>query len=989
MRLRGFLHRRRFFVEHLPPSPPTVPAPRGPGQRLPPPDRHIAGRRAGHTPAGPALAGRWTPLADLSQGPTPPRSRHITVLGSLETTTIAWLYRLGYRCTNTLARSRTSSFPTPGWTASHSHGTLCRVLQQPWFLRLSGLTGRLRKRHAASRLRCKIMVVGSLVSDTRYGSDMLDMPNRDTGGGTGLAAAVLRGDLRRRVGGRVLPFAPTAFDAELLGAAEAAAASGMPLAMVLPLPGTATPILLGAAALIAAVVRTRQLSPQVAVVSSHLAARTLYDELFFRDQRLADFIPRCAIGPEGDARVIGRPTRDAGGRLYLVNSLSRLDRVSRRLDGIVVEAGAVTGDSLPRVLVRSERSVPLIYLTADPADPNLEHVKDAGGLVWGWDANSVEGLAATQRSRCGADAGPLAASGELLYEAGTSTTVINSPGGETPGAIDEAMALLWRALGKLSSARVGEPVFRNSAVDAIRWVWGIYNTLAMLPVAPARYDDYVGYSPYALRVGTAAVTARAFARNVHGQGGDAWHAVADALDTALAAAAREEKLSRLAMWVAEQSLNGERAVVLTRNRAAKAATASALDESTITPPGWKSSLTIATLADLSAARVALDGVREICVLGPLPRAKAGLLALPPAKILRVLTAGPFETRRAMQQAMQAKATLSALRSETERQSAKRLGLLVRPGLSVLAADQVRLVQDHHPVAAISDLTPADDGNPWEPFDVDIVALLRRAAAVQPADGEEVAIAPARATGSCVRALVSAVAIRLDDHERGAVLLAAPNDLIARRRGVEVSRVAAKSIAPGDTVILVDQAVRHDLLDAVTEKLSEAPAYAPLTALIDFWHSRARRAPASGLTYREILARMTGTSITSEQTIGAWVRGQVNGPLDPGDVRRFAMAVRDRTLLAEAERVGWALKTMQSVHRKVGRWLSAQIAGAPSRAAEGAIIDVDLGVHVADLLESVTSHCVVHVDREVWNAPAYMLGVVLAPTFVSRVLRRAA
>ncbi|WP_449657822.1 DISARM anti-phage system protein DrmE domain-containing protein [Streptomyces varsoviensis] len=119
--------------------------------------------------------------------------------------------------------------------------------------------------------------------------------------------------------------------------------------------------------------------------------------------------------------------------------------------------------------------------------------------------------------------------------------------------------------------------------------------------------------------------------------------------------------------------------------------------------------------------------------------------------------------------------------------------------------------------------------------------------------------------------------------------------------------------------------------------------------------------------------MHGTSITSAQTVGTWVRGQVNGPHDPEDVRRFARAVHDQVLLAQA---GWALKTLQIVHRKAGRWLSTQIAGARSH-HDDALIDANLGLRVSDLLESVSAHPVLGIDRAPRDVAAHLVGRLVA------------
>jgi len=120
-----------------------------------------------------------------------------------------------------------------------------------------------------------------------------------------------------------------------------------------------------------------------------------------------------------------------------------------------------------------------------------------------------------------------------------------------------------------------------------------------------------------------------------------------------------------------------------------------------------------------------------------------------------------------------------------------------------------------------------------------------------------------------------------------------------------------------------------------------------------------------------------TRITTESAIGQWIRGDSEGPEDPDDVRRFAEAVRDRELAGRADRVGRALRTSRIVHRAVGRWLSAQITGAQLR-RDDALIDPELGVHVADLLEAVSLHEVADVGTRLVSAPAGAVGVLLDP-----------
>ena len=241
--------------------------------------------------------------------------------------------------------------------------------------------------------------------------------------------------------------------------------------------------------------------------------------------------------------------------------------------------------------------------------------------------------------------------------------------------------------------------------------------------------------------------------------------------------------------------------------------------------------------------------------------------------------------------------------------------------------------------------------------------------------DEAAAPPARVTGGAASALVPAIAISLADPENG-VLLAGPNDLITRARSAMLARVAAKSLRAGDVIYLVDRNARRDLFTAMTDKLSEAQAYATLSGLIDFWHTHAARLRGSDMTYEDIYRRMGDTRLTSFQTVGTWIRGDVDGPQDPDDVARFAQAVGDDALLEEAQRVGWALKTVHVVHRKAGRWLSSRITGASLR-QEDTFVDQSLGIRVTDLLEAVTAVAVDGVDLTSRTAPASSLGVPLS------------
>jgi hypothetical protein len=790
--------------------------------------------------------------------------------------------------------------------------------------------------------------------------------------GSGLREAVIRGTLRRRLArGRSAPFAPTALDAELLTVVDKAMSCRIPLGVVLPFPGTPAAILLGTATLIGAVRRMATLGVEVAAVSPRLSARELYEELTFDDQRISDFIPRTTVGPDGIPRVVGRPGRDTGGRLHIANDLSRVRDTMDRLQGIVVDGQAATASDLDRLLTHGT-GVPVVYLTTDPFDLGLERIRAGGGLVWGWDARSLGELSGPAARPRTIDAGPLLAPSRVLAEAAVAEAVIWEPDPGRGHGFDDTLRLLWDALWQLSRS-YGSTPGEYGAADTMRWAWGVYNLLALLPVRPGDYDRCVGANPYALRLGQAPQTARAYARYVDGSLRDAWRVFGGRLEDALTSAEAAEKLSRVQAWVNDRSESGY-GLLVARNRIAAAAVAAALDESPSTRPDWRSYTTVTSLQDLAAGKVPLTGLAQICVTGPVQRSRAGLLATPPGASLIVLAAGPFEARRITSQVIGARSALATIRVEAATTSARALDITVQVHPpAVVSEDPVKVYHAGSSLAV--NRPPAEYGqNPWEPFDADVLAVLKRS--IGDRDSES-AVPPARVVDGAASASVSAIVISLRDDDNS-VLLAGPNDLITRARGAMLARVAAKSLRAGDVIYLVDRSARRDLFAAMTDKLSEAQAYATLTGLIDFWHAHAGRLRRADLTYEEIYRRMGRTKITSFQTIGTWIRGTVDGPQDPEDVARFAQAVGDKALLEEAQRVGWALKTVHVVNRKAGRWLSSRITGASLR-REDAFVDQSLGIRVTDLLEAVTSVAVESVDLTARTAPAGSLGVPLTRT----------
>lgn len=737
-------------------------------------------------------------------------------------------------------------------------------------------------------------------------------------------------------------------------------------------------MLVGAASLVGAIRRSGDLETQVALVASGLASRVLYDRLYFRDQRLADFVPRTTIDPEGGLRVVGAPSHDGGGRLHVLSKLERLRFIEDSLAALVIDASAASPEAM-RALMRRSPFRSIVYITTNPFDRSLEAIRDAGGVVWGWSASRVADLAAGTVLESKPSAGPLVADRALLAAAGRCDIEIDMAEGAAAARLDAAMERTWTSLSSLARAMPDARGERGRPPEALWWAWGVLNTLALLPVPPERYDRWVGLNPYVTRLGEASTVAAEFASNARGELADRWLQVAEGFGELLVAAAGSGRFSRALAWVAEIAESNAAGVLVTRNRAAAAATREALDESRDTPHGWSEHVRVVTLSELVSRQALPSEPSAVCLAGPLPRSRAGIIAMPPGTELRVVAAGEFEARRIAAQAVAARQAMVDIEHESSEVSSRRLEVPSSPP-GVREAGAVRMVTAEGDTRTF-DISWLESGGlengQWEPFDPNIMIALRKfvdAGVLPQDDGTTVStIRSGRGTDEA-----EAITIELDNvPDDRDLLVAGPNDTITRREADRIERVAAKAIRDGDVVLLVDHGARRDLLDTVLERLAETSEYSTLQYLIDSWHARAAHAAAnSGLTRRQILDRMGGTRVTSENTVGNWIRGSVGGPRDREDVARFARAVGDDALLADAERTGWALATIHGLHQRIGAWLTRRLTSMKTDDQGLTIRDGETTIHVSDLMDAVSAHRVIEVDPTARRVPTVIIGTLV-------------
>lgn len=619
--------------------------------------------------------------------------------------------------------------------------------------------------------------------------------------------------------------------------------------------------------------------------------------------------------------------------------------------------------------------------------------------------------------RVPADAAGIVTDPDVLALAATSRLRVAGPATET--ALDEALAGAWACLRAAQTHPGAGPPGR--AFAALAWVWGAYTLAATLPTTIDVYDRAARRVWGTPPLGDSPARAAAYARAATSDTGrDLWLRIADALRILTGALAANPKAALLRRFVTdtltspddgdnasagtvEESRAGRLGgLIVVKNGAAVRATVDTLDADPAVPYGWSDRIAVATAADALLGRVTVDddpagsalglGVQlpaRVCITGPLPRRFAGLLALTPAADVTVLAAGPWEAARTARTVQRARARLhelawAAVDVDDPAAACNRLGVHVDAGTwAPLTVDhRVDVVLDDTVLdAAVLDAlldapTRAGAEGGWDPFSFDVLAAAAQVTAPERdalRAGDDVD-APARDADGTATATVAALRVGCHD----GILLLEPNDVIRRRAGDDIAEVAAKSLRAGDVVVLVDAAARRGLFDVIVDRLAELHPYASLVDLIDRWQSAAAAGGAQH-TYADILARIRadGSKITTEGAVGHWCRGVVIGPADPADIARFARAVGDRRLAEAAAPIGAALQVIRRVRRTIGRWLAALIDGAdPDRV--GGLVDADLGIHVADLTDTITIHRVTAVAADLIDVPVTAVGVLLPP-----------
>ena len=237
-------------------------------------------------------------------------------------------------------------------------------------------------------------------------------------------------------------------------------------------------------------------------------------------------------------------------------------------------------------------------------------------------------------------------------------------------------------------------------------------------------------------------------------------------------------------------------------------------------------------------------------------------------------------------------------------------------------------------------------------------------------------------GDMVQAEVPANLVRL---EGDCAVLLEPASRVSVLDGDGAIRTAhCTDLLSGDRLIIINHEARESIAHRILRKRGHKEWEMDALKVIDAWKQElCRCVERLGLTYNEVLARIQalGSQRITPLVIGQWIRGDVLGPLDVGDIRRLGMVLSSEWLTTNWQRVGVALVVVRSGHRLMGRQITKLIEQAAAGDFRLSAVDESflqqMGITMAQLQDSVTLLKVERVYPEPDLVPIHQIGRVVA------------
>lgn len=753
---------------------------------------------------------------------------------------------------------------------------------------------------------------GSRSDGPRSAVEPIDIALVNLQGEISLVAIAREGRLSRQTRGGSVRVQLAAVDETVLALVELALEQGRSITVVYPAPAGDVSVVLAAQILLSRFVQNEPTQAVGIVTSDTTRATRTWEELAISAvgsrTAIGEVFPVVRAEPDGASPVRRRSFKGAiVGRRF----------VNWPVDVAIVDHLSGQADAEP--------AQPTVRIFADPLDPELRILADAGELIWGWSEADLALLAEFKVTRPAGVPFSVAAERLASMAGGVSITIHVAHHAEAEQTVRRLRDDL-RTLGDLSGTPPPPSVLRG-----IRVAWHHLTTLSSLPCRPSDFDRFAGLPPVAARATrTFEPEIAAWASTLTGDLREVAEIVASDLGDLRSVWEDTNPFEQeLVKLVANEP---ETLVVVRTQTAARALMASVAD-------GADRHMADAHLVALR--RLHREGTwRRAIVVGAPARWDWHRLDSGLSPELHVLVLGDLD-------AFLARKTVEALGNARTRWGARELRERV----------WTELVGSHPPSAPVPPSVPRDvsvvDAIKTEPELDPFEAFLPLLASVPLAvgdEGVEDAVAEEQASGTW-RGAVDAVEVRT---HVGTFFLPRVRLVDVREQDQLIER-RADALAAGMIILVDRRGGRLGLLEAIADRLQhERPDLLAADLLIKDLRRKVLRSFAeSRKTRAQLFDRLQ--SLGFEKTYQA-ARGYVDedGPLAPRDYE-------DLRRLNDALEMGMSALRLREVFGGVRRWRAFRRATGKAlvAASRGSLItsdatriDAETGLSLADLRELV-------------------------------------